>query len=128
MVLVAGFNMVSGLLIIILERTSTIGVLKSMGASSGFVRKVFLYMSAFFVAKGLLWGNIIALSLCLIQLKFGIITLDEENYFLDKVPISLHLIQIIYINIGAAISILLMLILPSTIISKISPEVTVKYR
>ena len=128
MVLVAGFNMISGLLVIILERTSTIGILKAMGANSRFIRKVFLYKSAFFVGKGLLWGNVIALLLCWIQWQFGIITLDQESYFLDKVPISLHLTQLVVINIGAAISILLMLILPSAIISKISPETTIKYR
>ena len=128
MVLVAGFNMISGLLIIILERTSTIGVLKALGASSRFIRKIFLYESVFFVGKGLLWGNIIALVLCWVQWKFGIITLDQENYFLDKAPISIHLLHLIAINIGAAASILLMLILPSAIISKISPESTIKYR
>ena len=128
MVLVAGFNMISGLLIVILERTSTIGVLKAMGANNKFVRKVFLLMSAFFVGKGLIWGNIIALIMCWLQLKFGIISLDQESYFLDKAPISIHLWHIIAINIGAAISILLMLLLPSIIISKISPETTIKYR
>ena len=128
MVLVAGFNMISGLLIIILERTSTIGVLKALGANSGFIRKIFLYKSAFFVGKGLLWGNVIALILCWVQWKFGVITLDQESYFLDKAPISIHLLQIIAINAGAAVAILLMLILPSTIISKISPETTIKYR
>ena len=128
MVLVAGFNMISGLLIIILERTSTIGVLKALGANSGFIRKIFLYESAFFVGKGLLWGNIIALILCWVQWKFGVITLDQESYFLDKAPISVHLLQLIAINAGAAVAILLMLILPSAIISKISPESTIKYR
>ena len=128
MVLVAGFNMISGLLIIILERTSTIGVLKSLGACNRFIRRVFLYESAYFVGKGLLWGNIIALLLCWLQWKFGIITLDQESYFLDKAPISLNLLQLFMINIGAAAAILMMLILPSAIISKISPESTIKYR
>ena len=128
MVLVAGFNMISGLLIIILERTSTIGVLKALGANSGFIRKIFLYESVFFVGKGLLWGNIIALILCWVQWKFGVITLDQESYFLDKAPVYIHLLQIIAINVGAAVAILLMLIIPSAIISKISPESTIKYR
>jgi len=128
MVLVAGFNMISGLLIIILERTSAIGVLKALGANSRFIRKVFLYESAFFVGKGLLWGNIIALVLCWVQWQFGVIKLDQESYFLDKAPISIHLLQLIVINIGAAAAILFMLILPSAIISKISPESTIKYR
>ena len=128
MILVAGFNMISGLLIIILERTSIIGVLKALGANSRLIRKIFLYVSAFFVGKGLLWGNIIALILCWLQWKFGILTLDQESYFLDKAPISLHLWQLFLINIGAAAAILIMLILPSAIISKISPETTIKYR
>ncbi|MDR1154210.1 MAG: ABC transporter permease [Bacteroidales bacterium] len=128
MVLVAGFNMISGLLIIILERTSTIGILKALGANSRLIRKIFLYESAFFVGKGLLWGNAIALILCWVQWKFGVITLDQESYFLDRAPISIHLLQLILINIGAASAILLMLILPSAIISKISPESTMKYR
>ncbi len=128
MVLVAGFNMISGLLIIILERTATIGILKALGARNRFIRKVFLYESIFFVGKGLLWGNIIALILCFIQWKFGIVSLDQESYFLNKVPISIHLFQLVLINIGAAAAILLMLILPSAIISKISPETTIRYR
>ena len=128
MALVAGFNMVSGLLIIILERTSTIGILKALGANSRLIRKIFLYESAFFVGKGLLWGNIIALILCWLQWKFGIITLDQESYFLDKAPVSIHLLHLLLINIGAAAAIMVMLILPSAIISKISPESTIKYR
>ena len=128
MILVAGFNMISGLLIIILERTSTIGILKALGASSRFIRRIFIFESAFFVGKGLLWGNIIALILCLLQWKFGIMPLDQDNYYLDKVPVSIHFWQLLLINIGAATAILLMLILPSAIISKISPETTIKYR
>ena len=128
MVLVAGFNMISGLLIVILERTSTIGVLKAMGANTRFIRKIFLYKSAFFVGKGLLWGNIIALVLCWLQLEFGIITLDQETYYLDKAPISIHFLHLVMIDIGAAVSIILILLLPSAIISKISPESTIKYR
>ncbi len=128
MVLVAGFNMISGLLIVILERTSTIGILKALGASSRFIRKVFLYESAYFIGKGLLWGNVFALVICWLQWKFGFISLDQDNYYLDKVPISIHMFQIILINVGAAVAIFVMLLLPSAIISKISPETTIKYR
>lgn len=128
MVLVAGFNMISGLLIIILERTSVIGILKSLGANNKFIRKVFLYESSFFIGKGLLWGNIIALTLCVLQWKFGIIALDQETYFLSKVPIYINVFHLLLINIGAAVSIFLMLIIPSSIISRISPETSVKYR
>ena len=128
MALVAGFNMISGLLIVILERTSTIGVLKALGANNGFIRKIFLYESAFFIGKGLLWGNFIALTLCWLQSEFGIITLNPESYYLDKAPISIHLWHFIAINMGAAAFILLMMLLPTLIISKISPESTIKYR
>ena len=128
MVLVASFNMISGLLIIILERTSTIGILKALGANNLLIRKIFLYQSAFFIGKGLLWGNAIALALCWIQMEFGIISLDQESYFLDKAPVSIHLAHLVLINAGATISILLMLLFPSAIISKISPESSIKYR
>jgi lipoprotein-releasing system permease protein len=128
MALVAGFNMIAGLLIIILERTSTIGILKALGANSLFIRRIFLYESVFFIGKGLLLGNVIALTLCLLQWKFSVVSLDQENYFLDRVPISLHLLQLIAVNAVAAVSILLMLLLPSAIIGRISPESTMKYR
>lgn len=128
MTLVAGFNMISGLLIVILECTSTIGILKALGANNRFIRKVFLYESVFFIGKGLLWGNIIALVLCGLQWKFGIVALDQESYFLSKVPIHIGLMQLLFINIGATFTILLMLVLPSSIISRISPETSIKYR
>jgi lipoprotein-releasing system permease protein len=128
MVVVAGFNMISGLLIVILERTSSIGILKALGAGNRFIRKIFLYEAGFFIGKGLLWGNIFALILCWIQWRFGIVTLDQESYFLNKVPISINIIYILLINAGSAIAILLMLLLPSSIIGKISPETTVKYK
>lgn len=128
MVLVAGFNMISGLLIIILERISTIGILKALGANNRFIRKIFLYESVFFIGKGLLWGNIISLILCWLQWKFGIMGLDQETYFLDKVPISINIFQLLLINIGAAAAIFLMLIIPSSIIGKISPDTSIKYR
>jgi lipoprotein-releasing system permease protein len=128
MALVAGFNMISGLLIVILERTSTIGILKSLGADNRFVRKVFLCESLFFIGKGLFWGNVIALSLCWLQWNYGIISLDQESYFLNKVPIHIHPLHLLAINVGTAAAILLMLMVPSSIISRISPGVAVKYR
>ena len=128
MAIVAGFNMISGLLIIIIERTSTIGILKAMGADNRFIRKIFRHKSAYFVQKGLLWGNIIALTLCFLQMQFGLLSLDQESYFIDKVPISISLLQLVLINIFAMIWIRLMLLLPPLIISKISPETTMRYR
>jgi lipoprotein-releasing system permease protein len=128
MALVAGFNMISGLLIIILERTSTIGVLKALGAENRFIRKIFLYESLFFIGKGLLWGNIIALTLCWLQWQFGVISLDQESYFLSKVPIDINLTGWLAINAGTTAAILLMLIVPSSIISRISPDMSIKFR
>jgi lipoprotein-releasing system permease protein len=128
MALVAGFNMISGLLIVILERTSTIGILKALGAGNKFIRKIFLHESLFFIGKGLLWGNIIALTLCWLQWQFGIVALDQESYFLNKVPIYIGLADVIIINIGTTLAILLMLLVPSSIISRISPDTSIKYR
>ncbi|MDR1866392.1 MAG: FtsX-like permease family protein [Bacteroidales bacterium] len=127
MILVAGFNMISGLLIVILERTSTIGILKALGADNRFIRKVFLYEAAFFTGKGLLWGNVIALTLCWLQWQFGVISLDQESYFLEKAPVYIHPLQLLAINITAAAAILLMLLVPSSIISRISPDTSIKY-
>ncbi|MDR2848302.1 MAG: FtsX-like permease family protein [Bacteroidales bacterium] len=128
MALVAGFNMISGLLIVILERTSTIGILKALGAGDRFIRKIFLHESLFFIGKGLLLGNVLALTLCWLQWQFGIISLDQESYFLDKVPIYIGLADIIVINVGTTLAILLMLLVPSSIISRISPDTSIKYR
>ena len=128
MAFVAAFNMISGLLIIILERTSTIGVLKAMGANNSFIRKIFRLQAWYFVMKGLIWGNVIALTLCYIQIRYGILSLDQESYFIDKVPIALNFWDIIMINIASSLFIQLMLMLPTLIISKISPEKTIRYR
>ncbi|MBE9469022.1 MAG: ABC transporter permease [Bacteroidetes bacterium] len=127
MLLVAGFNMVSSLLIIILERTNMIGVLKSLGAENWSIRKIFLYQASFLTAKGLLWGNAIGIILCLIQKYFGVLKLDEASYYLSQVPINLSLSYIVLLNIGSLIVTFFMLLIPSMIISKISPIKTLKY-
>lgn len=127
MVAVAGFNMVSGLLILILERTNMIGILKSVGSENWSIRRVFIYLSAFIIGRGLLWGNIIGIGLCIIQLKFGLFKLPPDNYYIDTVPINLQLSHIILINIGTIISTIVMMILPSHFITKIRPSETVRY-
>ncbi|MCK5822880.1 MAG: ABC transporter permease, partial [Bacteroidales bacterium] len=127
MLLVAGFNMVSSLLIIILERTNMIGVLKSLGAENWSIRKIFLYQASFLTVKGLFWGNVIGIVLCLIQKYFGIIKLDEASYYLTQVPINFNLFYIVILNIGSLIATFFMLLIPSMIISKISPSKTIKY-
>jgi len=127
MVVVAGFNMVSGLLILILEHTGMIGVLKSLGITNISLRKVFLYQSAYLVGKGLLWGNILGLVLALIQHWFGIVKLDEASYFVETVPVNLNIIHLLLLNAGTMIVTISMLIIPSYIIGRISPQKTIRF-
>lgn len=121
MIGVAGINMISGLLIIILERTRMIGVLKALGYPNFKIRKVFLYLSGFLSVKGLLWGNITGIGFCLFQYYTGAFKLDPASYYLDTVPISMNFIYILFLNIGTLISIICMINLPSLFISKITP-------
>lgn len=127
MVLVAGFNMVSGLLVIILERTQMIGVLKSLGAANVNVRKIFLYLSAFLVGEGLLWGNVLGILLGLVQHYFHVIHLDPASYYVDTVPVHISILQLVLLNIGALTATILMLLGPSYFISRISPDKTVRF-
>ncbi len=125
--LVAGFNMVSSLLILILERTNMIGILKALGTQNWSIRKIFLYQSAYLITKGMFWGNLIGIVLCLIQYHFGIIKLDQASYYLTEVPINIDLIIIATLNAGTLILTVLMLIIPSYLISRISPVKTIKF-
>ncbi|WP_320017655.1 FtsX-like permease family protein [Labilibaculum manganireducens] len=127
MILVAGFNMVSGLLIIILEKTNMIGILKALGTENWSIRKIFLYQSAMLIGQGLLWGNIIGISVCLLQYFFKIIPLDPTNYYVDTVPINLKITHIILLNIGSLIATVSMLLVPSYLITKITPAKAIKF-
>lgn len=127
MVIVAGFNMVSGFLILILEQTNMIGILKSLGANNISIRKVFLYNAAYLTGVGLLWGNIIGISLCLFQNYTGFFKLDPENYYVDVIPINLEFLNIILLNVGTMLITVIMLLLPSMIISKISPVKAIQF-
>jgi lipoprotein-releasing system permease protein len=124
---VAGFNMVSGLLIMLLERTSMIGILKSLGMKNANIGKLFLYRTAFIVVKGLIAGNIIGIACCLLQQNFGIIKLDAASYFVATVPINLNFFHLILLNLSSALVIALVLIIPSQIITRISPEKTIRF-
>ena len=125
--IVAGFNMISGLLILILEKTNMIGVLKSLGSENKSIRKVFLYQAAYLIGKGLFWGNLIGIGIALLQLKTGLITLDPSTYYIKTVPINLDIIHIVILNIGSMIGILTMLLIPSQLISRITPVKAIKY-
>ncbi len=127
MLAVAGFNMISGLLILILERTNMIGVLKSVGATNWSVRKIFLYYAVFLIGKGMLWGNVIGLSLCALQYFTHIIPLDPEAYYVSYVPVVFNWTYLILLNVGAFVASILMMIAPSYLISKISPSKIIRY-
>lgn len=127
MLAVAGFTMVSGLLILILERTNFIGVMKALGATNTAIRHIFLYYSAFVVGKGLLWGNIVGIGLLLIQRQLGVVHLDPATYYVDAVPVYLHVGYIVAINVGTLALSLAVLILPSYLISRIRPVSAIRF-
>lgn len=127
MILVAGMNMISGLLVIILEKTNMIGILKSLGAKNLSIRKIFLYNAAFIVGYGLLWGNLLGIGICALQYWFKIVPLNPESYFIGYVPINLQLTHILLLNIGTMIITVAMLIIPSIIITKINPAQAIKF-
>ena len=127
MLLVAGFNMISGLLILILEKTNMIGIFKALGSENATIRKVFLYQAAYLIAKGLFWGNIIGIGLAYIQLSTGLITLDPTSYYIKTVPVNLELSHILLLNAGTMAAIILMLLVPSQLISRITPVKAIKY-
>ena len=127
MVGVAGFTMVSGLLIIIIERTAMIGLLKSLGASNLLLRKLFLWLSVFLIGRGMLWGNVVALLLIFAQRWLGLLTLDPETYYMDTVPMALPWGYFLLINLGAFVASVLMLVGPSYLIARIHPATSMRY-
>ena len=127
MVGVAGFTMISGLLIIIIERTSMIGLLKSLGASNLLLRKLFLWLSVFLIGRGMAWGNAVALLLILLQRQLGLFTLDAETYYMDTVPMALPWGYFLLINLGAFVASVLMLVGPSYLIARIHPAASMRY-
>lgn len=127
MVLVAGFNMVSSLLVIILERTQMIGILKAMGARNWSIRKVFLYFSVMLILKALVLGNILGVGICLIQKYTHVFKLDPSSYYLEYVPINLTILHLVLLNVGTVLATTMMLLLPSYFITKVSPEKAIRF-
>ena len=127
MVLVASITMISTLLILILERTNMIGVLKALGMKNYGIRKVFLYTASFIVVRGLVIGNIVALLLAFIQQYFGVIKLSQESYFVSVVPINLDIFDLLWINAGTLLICYLMMIVPSMVITRISPVRAIRF-
>jgi len=125
--IVAGFNMVSGLMILILERTNMIGILKALGIQNKSLRKIFLYLATFIVGRGLLWGNFLGVTFCLVQKYTGIIKLDPENYYLETVPIHITFWHLLILNIATVLVTGLMMLGPSYLASKISPVKAIRF-
>ena len=128
MLLVAGVNIVSSILILILEKTKLIGILKSLGLSNWSVRKVFLYNSMYLISKGLLYGNILGFTLLMLQQKFNFISLDEKSYYMKTIPISFDVSSILFLNIGTLLICFLMMIVPTIVITKISPIKAIRFQ
>ena len=127
MVLVAGFNMVTALLVLILERTQMIGILKALGSNNWTIRKIFLYNASYLIVLGLIWGNLIGLGILLAQKYFKIFPLDPNVYYVSEAPVYLSITYIAALNIGTFILCLLMLLIPSYIITKISPVKAIRF-
>ncbi len=124
---VAGFTMVSGLLIIIIERTSMIGTLKSLGAGNRLVRHTFLWLACFLIGRGMVWGNVAGIALCLFERYTGFFRLDPETYYMDAVPVSLNLWALLLLNVGTLLVSLLMLVGPSFLVAHIRPATSMRY-
>jgi len=127
MLLVAGFNMISALLIMIIERVNMIGILKALGMNNTGIRNIFLFNSVYLISMGVLFGNIIGITVCVLQKHYGLITLPEESYYVKVVPINLQLLPVILLNVGTLLVCILMLLLPSYLVSRISPLRAVRF-
>jgi lipoprotein-releasing system permease protein len=127
MALVAAINMISALLILILERTNMIGILKSLGMANAAVRKIFLFNGSYLIGRGLLWGNIAGITICLLQKYFNLIPLDENTYYLSSIPINFNMLHILLLNAGTFALCFIMLIIPSYIITFITPVKAMRF-
>ena len=127
MVCVAGFTMISGLLIIILERTQMIGTLKALGARNSTVRHTFLWFAAFIIGRGLLFGNIIGIGIVLVQEYTGVVSLDPTSYYVSTAPMELNVPFIVLLNVATLLISLFVLIAPSYLISHIHPAKSMRY-
>ena len=127
MIVVATINMIVALLVLILERTQMIGILKALGANNWNIRKIFLYNAGFLISRGLLFGNLIALALLFLQKTFGIIKLNPQNYYVSEVQVDINFLHILLLNLGTIVICLLVLLIPSYIITKISPVKAIRF-
>lgn len=127
MILVSIINMTTSLMILILERTNMIGILKALGASNWSIRKIFLYNSAYIIGYGLFWGNIIGLLLCWLQHQYGIIQLPEDLYYVAVAPVELNWTTLLLLNVGTLVITLTVLLIPSWLVAKIDPVKAIRF-
>ncbi|WP_452219822.1 ABC transporter permease [Lacinutrix salivirga] len=127
MILVAGINMITALLVLILERTQMIGILKALGSSSKSIQKIFLYNASYLILLGLFWGNLIGLGLLFAQKYLKLFPLDPSVYYVSEAPVYINITYILALNLGTFVLCLLMLLIPSLLISKISPVKAIKF-
>lgn len=128
MILIAGINMITALLVLILERTQMIGILKALGSTDWSVRKIFLYNAVYIICVGLFFGNIIGIGLLFLQKYGSIINLDPQTYYVTEAPVFIDLGYIVLLNIGTLLLCLLMLLIPSYMVSKISPVKAIRFQ
>lgn len=128
MTIVAIINMATALLILILERTNMIGILKTQGATNGFIRRIFIYHAGIIIFQGILIGNFIGLSLCYLQSRYGLIRLAEDSYYVKVAPVHFDPLFISAVNIGVLVVCLIVLLIPSYLVSKVSPVKAVHFR
>ncbi len=127
MIFVGAINMITALLVLILERTQMIGILKALGSSNVSIRKLFLYNASYLIACGLFWGNLIGLGVLFLQKKFQFLTLDPSVYYVTVAPVYLDWTYVVLLNLMTFVLCLLMLLIPSFVISKISPVKAIKF-
>lgn len=127
MVAVASVNMITALLVLILERTQMIGIMKALGTNNISIRKVFIYNAIYLIGLGLLWGNLIGIGFAYLQDAYGIIKLPAENYYVSEVPININGWHILFLNLGTLAITSIMLIIPSLLITRISPIKAIRF-
>ena len=127
MIAVAGINMISALLIIILERVKLIGTLKALGSDNPSVRKIFLYVATFLIGRGLLIGNLAGLMICWLQYRFHLVHLDQASYYIPYVPVHFNLSDLLFLNGGTLLVCILMMVLPTLLITRITPVKALRF-
>lgn len=127
LILVCGIDIISALLIMILERTRMIGILKALGSPNISIRKIFMYNATYIIIQGLFWGNLMGLGVAILQAKYGFLSLPKEAYFIESVPIDINILKLLMLNAGTLVICILMLILPSSLVAKIEPSKSIRF-